>query len=167
MMKLNFKCGFYSFVNQKQLGSYILCKYLHLQKREICTVFLFTIMYYRSRSETHSQLFATPRTSSPWNSPGQNTEVVSLCLIQRIFPTQESNPCLPHCRWILYQLSHKGNNFSIAVLQIDSSVPSVQFHIYALVYDIYLSLVPQCSLQHCLQQLEHGSNLDVHRQMNG
>ena len=27
--------------------------------------------------------------------------------------------------------------------------------------------VPQCSLQHCLQQLGHGSNLDVHWQMNG
>ena len=27
--------------------------------------------------------------------------------------------------------------------------------------------VPQSSLQHCLQELEHGSNLDVHRQMNG
>ena len=27
--------------------------------------------------------------------------------------------------------------------------------------------VPRCSLQHCLQQLGHGSNLDVHQQMNG
>ena len=27
--------------------------------------------------------------------------------------------------------------------------------------------VPHCSLQHCLQQLGHGSNLDVHWQMNG
>ena len=27
--------------------------------------------------------------------------------------------------------------------------------------------IPQCSLQHYLQQLEHGSNLDVHLQMNG
>ena len=26
--------------------------------------------------------------------------------------------------------------------------------------------VPQCSLQHCLQQLGHGSNLDAHPQMN-
>ena len=32
----------------------------------------------------------------------------SLSLLQGIFPTQESNPGLPHCRWILYQLSHKG-----------------------------------------------------------
>ena len=42
---------------------------------------------------------------SPWNSPGQNTGVGSLSLLQGIFPTQGSNPGLPHCRQILYQLS--------------------------------------------------------------
>ena len=46
---------------------------------------------------------------SPWNSPGQNTGVGSLSLLQRIFPTQGSNPGLPHCRQILYQLSDKGS----------------------------------------------------------
>ena len=46
---------------------------------------------------------------SPWNSPGPNTGVGSLSLLQGIFPTQESNPGLPHCRRILYQLSHKGS----------------------------------------------------------
>ena len=40
-------------------------------------------------------------------SMGQNTGVGSLCLLQRIFPTQGSNSGLLHCRWILYQLSHK------------------------------------------------------------
>ena len=39
--------------------------------------------------------------NSPWNSPGQNTGVGSLSLLQGIFPTQGSNPGLPHCRWIL------------------------------------------------------------------
>ena len=43
----------------------------------------------------------------PWNSPGQNTGVGSLSLLQGIFPTQGLNPGVPHCRWILYQLSHK------------------------------------------------------------
>ena len=33
----------------------------------------------------------------------------SLYLLQGIVPTQGSNPGLPHCRWILHQLSHKGN----------------------------------------------------------
>ena len=46
---------------------------------------------------------------SPWNSPGQNTGVGSLSLLQRIFPAQGSNPGLPHCRQILYQLSHQGS----------------------------------------------------------
>ena len=46
---------------------------------------------------------------SPWNSPGQNTGVGSLSLLQGIFPTQGSNPGLLHCRRILYQLSHNGS----------------------------------------------------------
>ena len=45
---------------------------------------------------------------SPWNSPGQNFGNSSCSLLQGIFPIQGSNPGLPHCRWILYQLSHKG-----------------------------------------------------------
>ena len=46
---------------------------------------------------------------SPLNSLGQNTEVGSLSILQGIWPTQGSNPGLPHCRQILYQLSHKGS----------------------------------------------------------
>jgi len=42
----------------------------------------------------------------PWNSPGQNTGVGSFSLLQGIFSIQGLNPGLPHCRWILYQLSH-------------------------------------------------------------
>ena len=49
------------------------------------------------------------RLYSPWNSLGQNTGVGSLSLFQGIFPTQGLNPGLPNCRWILYQLSHKGS----------------------------------------------------------
>ena len=41
---------------------------------------------------------------SPWNSPGQNTGVGSLSLLQRIFPTQRSNS-----GQILYHLNHKGS----------------------------------------------------------
>ena len=46
---------------------------------------------------------------SPWNSPGKNAGVGSHSLLQRIFPTQGSNPGLQHCRCILYQLSHQGS----------------------------------------------------------
>ena len=45
---------------------------------------------------------------SSWNSPGQNTGVGSLSLLQGIFPTQGSNPSLSHCKQILYHLSHQG-----------------------------------------------------------
>ena len=44
---------------------------------------------------------------SPWNSLGQNTGMGSFSLLQGIVPTQGLNPGLPHCRQILYQLSHK------------------------------------------------------------
>ena len=44
---------------------------------------------------------------SPWNSPGQNTTVGSHSLLQGVFPTQGSNPGLPHWRRILYHLSQR------------------------------------------------------------
>ena len=47
----------------------------------------------------------------PWNSPGNNTGVGYHALLQGIFPTQGSNPGLPHCRQILYWLSHQGSPF--------------------------------------------------------
>ena len=69
---------------------------------------------YCIESESESQSVASDSMQphglySPWNSPGQNTGVGSLSLLQRIFPTQGLNPGLLHCRQILYQLSHKGS----------------------------------------------------------
>ena len=46
---------------------------------------------------------------NPWNSPGQNTGLGSISLLQGIFPIQGSNPGLLHCRRIPYQLNHKGS----------------------------------------------------------
>ena len=46
---------------------------------------------------------------SPSNSPGQDTGLGSYSLVQGISPIQESNPGLPHCGRILYQLSHQGS----------------------------------------------------------
>ena len=63
----------------------------------------------------------------PWNSPGQNTEVGILSLLQGTFPTQGSNPGLPHCRWILYQLSHQGSPMSWLKLIKLIVILSVQF----------------------------------------
>ena len=52
---------------------------------------------------------------SPWDSPGQNTGVGSLSLLQGIFPTQGSNPGFLHCRQILHQLSYEGSSFETVV----------------------------------------------------
>ena len=43
------------------------------------------------------------------DSPGKNTGVYCYALLQEIFPTQGSNPGLPHYRQILYCLSHQGS----------------------------------------------------------
>ena len=50
-----------------------------------------------------------PSGLSALNSPGQNTGVGSLSILQGIFPTWGLKPGLPLCGWILYQLSHKGS----------------------------------------------------------
>ena len=45
----------------------------------------------------------------PWDSPGKNTGVGYHFLLQGTFPTQGSNPGLPHWRQTLYPLSHQGS----------------------------------------------------------
>ena len=49
------------------------------------------------------------RLLSPWAPPGKNTGVGCHAFLQGIFPTQGSHPGLPHCRQILYHLSHQGS----------------------------------------------------------
>ena len=68
----------------------------------------FQVLWNESHSVVSISLLPHER-YSPWNSPGQNTGVGSLSLLQGIFPTQGSNPGLPHCRQILSQLSHQGS----------------------------------------------------------
>ena len=55
-------------------------------------------------SESHSVMLY-----STGNSPGQNTGVDSISLLQGIFPTQELNQGLLNCRQILYQVSYQGS----------------------------------------------------------
>ena len=49
--------------------------------------------------------------SNHGDSPGKNTQVGCQALLQRIFPTQELNWGLLHCRLILYQLSYQGSPY--------------------------------------------------------
>ena len=73
---------------------------------------------------------------SPWSSPGQNTGVDSLSLL--LFPTQGLNPGLPHCRWILYQLSYQGSRWiGEGVLTIQSAAgvgPSCEISVCQLLF---------------------------------
>ena len=45
------------------------------------------------------------------DSPDKNTAVGCHALLQGIFPTQGSNPGLPHCRQILCHLSHHRSTY--------------------------------------------------------
>ena len=77
----------------------------------VCRTSLVIHLAMKGESESHSVVSCSLRRHglcSPWNSPGQNTGVGSHSLLQGIFLTQGLNPGLPHCRRILYQLSHQG-----------------------------------------------------------
>ena len=53
--------------------------------------------------------FSLPGPSVRGHSLGKNTGVDCRVLLQGVFPTQGLNPGLPHCRQILYHLSHRGS----------------------------------------------------------
>ena len=59
------------------------------------------------KSFSHVWLFATSWTIQSMEFSRSESGVGSLSLLQGSFPTQGSNPGLLHCRWILYQLSHR------------------------------------------------------------
>ena len=83
-------------------------------------------MKVKVKSLSYVRLFATPLTVAcqdppsmgfsrqeywsglPFPSPG-DTGVGCHFLHQEIFPTQELNPCPPHCRQMVYRLSHQGS----------------------------------------------------------
>ena len=91
-----YKQSVFTFQNKWQV--FFICVYVS-HRNLIWNVSLFTVAFYKWKEW---KLF-------PWNSPGPNNGVGSHSLLQEIFPTQRSNPGLPHCRQILYQLSHKGS----------------------------------------------------------
>ena len=44
------------------------------------------------------------------NLPGSSVHgILQTRILEWIFPSQRSNPCLPHCRQILYHLCHQGS----------------------------------------------------------
>ena len=57
----------------------------------------------------------------PWDSPGKSTGVGCHAFLQEVFPTQDSNLGLRHCRQTLYHLSHQGSmclHISYTLLQM-------------------------------------------------
>ena len=52
--------------------------------------------------------YSPPGSSVHGASPNENTGAGCHALLQEIFPNQGSNPVLPHCKHILYRLSHQG-----------------------------------------------------------
>ena len=78
----------------------------------VCRIVLCTVLCLDTQS---CPTLCNPMNCSPpgssvlGNSPGKHTGVGCHALLQGIFSTQESNPGLPHCRWILDHLSHQGS----------------------------------------------------------
>ena len=63
-----------------------------------------------SDSFQHHELYLQGSSCSG-DSPGKNTGVGCHTLLQGICPSQGSNPGIPHCRQILYHLSHQGSPY--------------------------------------------------------
>ena len=70
-------------------------------------------------------LLADSLPAEPQGKP-KNTGVGSISLLQGIFPTQESNQGLLHCRWILYQLSYQGSLMQIRASLVAQMVKKVK-----------------------------------------
>ena len=87
---------------------FMILTYFEVQFIDFQTV-LCCALKVKNENESCSVVSDSLRPHGLYNSPGQNTGVGSLSLLQGIFPTQRSNPGLPHCRQILYQLSHQGS----------------------------------------------------------
>ena len=63
-----------------------------------------------------------PGSSVHGDSSGKNTGVGFHTLLQGIFPTQALNPGLPHCRQILYRLSHQGSPLDKLLISISLGI---------------------------------------------
>ena len=54
-------------------------------------------------------------------------EWVAILFLQGIFPTQELNPGLPHCRQMLYRLSHQGSSLELAPKSLINKEKRMEF----------------------------------------
>jgi len=102
----------------------------------------------------------TTRLLCPWDSPGNNTRVGGHFLLQRIFPTQGSNPDLLHCWQILYQVSYKESPYLLCPWGSPHENTGVGSH--SLLQGILLAQRLNPGLLHYRQILYHLSHVADH-----
>ena len=111
------KCALDSFIEQRAILSFLYNAEIGIEIRsvrkthDLCTHWACILNRVSGWvSESHSVMsdsLGSHGLYTPRNSPGQHTGVVSLSLLQAIFPIQGSDPGLPYCRQIIHQLSQK------------------------------------------------------------
>ena len=100
----------------KKYKNKTVCAMRHVDLSSLCAILSCSIV------DSLQLLDCSPPGSIHGDSPGKNTGVGCHALLQGIFPTQGSNPGLPHCRHVVYHLSHQG---SPRILEwVGSHVPS-------------------------------------------
>ena len=93
-----------------------------------CRKFYMWYLIWKWKSLSPVWLFSTPWTTQSMELSRPEYWSGYLSLLQEIFPTQRSNPGLPHCREILYQLSPRGSPVVADILiKIDHEV-EYSFH---------------------------------------
>ena len=111
-----------------------------------------------SRERKSKSCLVVSDSVTPWTTrsmeffPGQNTGVSNCSLLQGIFPTEESNPGIPHCRQILYQISHQRSPFFSP--HTNTHTKWVTCHSKCLAWDISLPL----ARIKCFSNQGNGSN---------
>ena len=121
LLLLDFVCAYWALLKFPEGGKFASLQIIRVFFLELCVyiymcIYIYTYIYvciYKCVKVSHSVVSDSLRLwglYSPWNSSGQNTGVGSLPFPSPgIFTTQGSNPGLPHCRQILYELSHQGS----------------------------------------------------------
>ena len=98
---------FWTLLTKSPLCRYCAYHFLHLFSLRLCCVLCSVAQSCLTLCNPMER--SLPGSSVHGDSPGKNTGAGCHALLQGIFPTQGSNPGLPHCRWILYHLSHQGS----------------------------------------------------------
>ena len=63
-----------------------------------------------------------------WNSPGQNTGVACHALLQGSSQPRDRTQVYPHCRWVIYHLSHQGSLKRTVKVKVSQLCPTLWNH---------------------------------------